>query len=101
MAKIVPAAREDLMAVSLMPDIPYQLVVRCVEHVMQGNGKLYYTQAGGKMAAMHAHHIDDILPQFVAELIELVTSQTFQVIGGTDLAQQRTGGDVHRCPFKG
>ena len=59
--KHVAAAGKDFVSVSLMAYIPYQLVVRRVKHIVQGNAKFYNSKAGSKVAAMYAHHIDDVL----------------------------------------
>ena len=45
----------DLMAVCLVAYIPNQLIVRGIENIMQCHGKFYHAEAGGEMAAMHAH----------------------------------------------
>src|ERR1044071_531319 len=44
----VPAAGEDLVAVGLVTYIPHDLVVRSIENVMEGDGKLYYPEAGAE-----------------------------------------------------
>src|SRR5580658_11352988 len=33
--KLFPPAGQDLMAIGLMADVPYQLVIRCIEHIMK------------------------------------------------------------------
>jgi len=43
-AHTVAAARQDLVRIALMPHVPDQLVMRCVENRMQGHRQLDHTQ---------------------------------------------------------
>ena len=88
------------MSVRLMAHIPNQLVVGCLVYIVQGNGKLYYPQTGSKMATMHTYHINDKLPQFLANLKKLVAGNFFEVIRVIDLLQQWAGRNVHETGFK-
>jgi hypothetical protein len=45
----IPSTGEDLMTVSLVPHIPYDLVVRGIEYMMEGNSKFHHTQTGTKV----------------------------------------------------
>ena len=45
--KGIPSASEKLMGVGLMSHIPDHLVPRCLKDIVQGNGQLHRTQAGG------------------------------------------------------
>jgi hypothetical protein len=67
-----------------MTNIPYELVVGCIEDVMQGDCQFHYPQTGGKMSAMHAHCIDDKLTQLIAKLMQLFPAQFFKVCGRID-----------------
>ena len=67
--KLLPAAGEYLMSVSLVAHIPYQLIIWCVQHIVQGDGQLYHAQAGAKMPAMNTYAIDNELPQLGADLL--------------------------------
>ncbi len=66
--KIVAASGQYLMAVGLVAHVPYELVVGRIEDIVQSYRKLNHAQASPEMAAVHRHIVDDILPQFVAQL---------------------------------
>jgi len=48
---LVLAAGEDLVAVGLMSGVPDELVLGGVEDVVQGDGDIGRTEAGGEVAA--------------------------------------------------
>jgi hypothetical protein len=68
-AEIIPAACEDLVAIGLVSYVPYELVVGGIEDVVEGYGELDYAQAGCEVASMNAHGIDDVLTEFVTDLL--------------------------------
>ena len=57
------------MPVCLVSYIPYQLIVWRVVNVMKRYGQFNHTQAGCKMASMYTYYINDVLPQFITELM--------------------------------
>ena len=63
--KIIAPAGKYFMTISLVADVPYQLIVRSIIYIMECRGELYHTQAGPKMTAMNAYNINDILPQLI------------------------------------
>jgi len=67
--EIIPAACEDLVAIGLVSYVPYELVVGGIEDVVKGYGEFDDAQAGCKVASMNAHGIDDILTEFVTDLL--------------------------------
>ena len=83
-AEIIPASREDLMPISLVADVPYQLIIGGIEAIMQGDGELDHSQAGREMTTMNADRIYDILPQFGGYLVQLFPAKLFKVGGGID-----------------
>src|SRR5580658_9811325 len=93
--ELVPAPGEDLMAVGLMSDVPYQLVIRCVENEMQRHCQLYHAQAGRKVSAMDTHRIDNELAELVAKLLQLLPAQFLEVGRGIDGMEQGARGDFH------
>jgi hypothetical protein len=56
-------------------NVPDQLIIRGIVNIVQGGGKLNNSQAGAKVAAMYTHHINDILPQLVTELVQFFPGQ--------------------------
>ena len=70
-----------LVAVGLVPHIPYDAVVRGVQHIVQGHGQLHHAQARRQVAGVHRQLLHDGLPQLIAHLRQLVYCQPSQVGG--------------------
>ena len=87
-AQLVAPARQDLVRVGLMSDVPDQSIVRRVEHIMQRNRQFDGAEAGGEMAAHLAHRVDEIPAKFVGQIPELWPGDFSQVRGGLDLRKQ-------------
>jgi hypothetical protein len=79
--KYFPASGKDLMAISLMTDVPNQLIIRRVKDIVKGYRQLDYPQAGRKMPTVNADDIDDILAEFIANLVQLLPAQQLEIIG--------------------
>src|SRR6185503_6507688 len=75
--KLIPAPGKYFMPVSLVANIPNQLIIRRVENIVKRYGKFHHAEACRKMPAMHAYHIHDILTKFVRYLVQLGTVQFF------------------------
>src|SRR5690606_17834979 len=69
--KLLASSGKDFMPISLMPYIPYELVIRSIEHIMQGYGKLGYAQTCSKMTAVHTDTVNNKLTQLIANLLQL------------------------------
>ena len=54
----VPAAGQHFVRIGLMPDVPDQTVIRCLEHVMQRNGQFHRPESGGEMATHLTDRVD-------------------------------------------
>ena len=65
----VAAPRENLVRVDLMADIPDNLVIRCIEQIMQRNGQFDHAEPSAEMAAGHRHGIDRFGAQFISDLL--------------------------------
>ena len=74
------------MSVRLVTYIPNQLIVGSLVYIMQGYGQFYHTQAGRKMATMHTHYINNKLPKFLANLIQLLPGNFFKIVGVVNLS---------------
>ena len=85
------------MAVSLVSDIPHDLVLRGVEDVVQGHGQFHDAKAGAEVASFFRHHIDDELAQLVADLLQFLGLEFGpQVRRKIDLRKKGAGGvSVH------
>ena len=83
------SAREHLVRVGLMSDVPDQPVMRRVEHIMQGDGQLDGAQAGGEMSAAGADALDQELAQFRREGRQRGERQAAQIRRGVEARKQR------------
>ena len=67
-AKCLAPAREDLMRIRLMSDVPDDLVLRTVESPVQGERELHRAKARGEVAARLGNRIDDRAAQLPRQL---------------------------------
>ncbi len=51
------------MSVGLVSHIPDNLVIRCIEDMMQGNGQFNHPQAGTEMTGVRRDNFNNILTQ--------------------------------------
>lgn len=77
------------MWVSLVANIPNDLVFRSVEHIVQGNCEVCDPQAGPKMTPCAADIENDVFPQLFAQLLELPPVEVLDVHWIVDCVQQR------------
>ena len=82
--KHLAATGQDLVAVSLVADVPDQLVMGSIEDVMKGDGKFDDPEGGAKMTSVHGNHVDDIIPQFSGHLIQVLLRELAQILGESD-----------------
>ena len=61
--QLVAAARQHLMRISLVADVPDDAVIGRIEHVMQGDGELHRPQARGEVATARAHGLNQKIAQ--------------------------------------
>src|SRR4030095_13898907 len=73
--KIIAPAGENFMPVSLVSHIPNQLIVGRIENIMECNGQFNHAKARTKMTPMNADNINDVLAQFVANLVKLFAGE--------------------------
>ena len=77
--KTVPSTREDLMRVSLMTYVPNELVLRGVEHIMEGYRQLDSTQRRSQMTGVLAQRLDDKIPQLRTHRRQFLYLQLLQI----------------------
>src|SRR5215471_8790138 len=70
--EIVAATRKNFMAISLVANIPNQLVIWRIINIMESNSEFYSTQAGTEMSPVNANSINDILTKFIADFVQLI-----------------------------
>jgi hypothetical protein len=62
-----------------MAHIPDDLVLRCIEHIVECNCELYNTQAGAEVATSLGDSVHNVTAQFLAELPQLGQVKVFDV----------------------
>ena len=82
--KNVPASCENFVCISLVADIPYKLIIRRVENVMNGNSQFNGPQAGTQMAGVMRNHINNVLPNLAAQYWKIIILQLAQIFRRID-----------------
>ena len=93
-ADAVAPPGEDLVRIGLVADVPDQLVVGRVEHVVQRHREFHDAEAGAEMAAGLGDGVDGLGTQFVGELAQLLGGKVLQIAGKADAIEQRGLGHV-------
>jgi len=83
---------EDLVPIRLVPHVPDQLVVRCIENIVQSDRLFNDTKTGAEVPSLDADHINDELAQLFAYHLQLSLLQEAQVGGTVDPFQDRISG---------
>ena len=91
-ADAVAASGEDFVRIALVADVPDQPVVRRVEDVMQRYRQFDDTKPGAEMSAGLGHRADELNPQFVRDLPQMVRLEPTQIVRRLDLVEQRSLG---------
>ena len=78
------AAGQDLPRVALMADVPNDLVVRRIERGAECHGQLDDAEPRADVAAGVRDHVDQPLPHFVGQLLQLVRRELPDVLGIAD-----------------
>ena len=74
-SECVATLGDDLVGVGLVPNVPNQLIVRRIEHVMEGGSQFDRTQARSQMSRIYGTLFDDVVAQFVAKLRKFIDAQ--------------------------
>ena len=82
-------AGQDLVRVSLVPDIPDKPVVRSIEDIVERDSQLHDAEPGAKMAAGDRDRVDQLGAQLVSELPKVLLPQLAQIGRNIDLVKQR------------
>mmetsp|Transcript_6569 Transcript_6569/g.27608 ORF Transcript_6569/g.27608 Transcript_6569/m.27608 type:complete len:481 (-) Transcript_6569:256-1698(-) len=99
----VAAAREDLVRVALVRDVPQDAVLGRVEDVVERDGELDDAERRAEMAARLGHLANDLPAQLVRELLELRRREPLHVRRHVDGVEQgrRRGAFVVRAIRRG
>ena len=89
--ELVVAAGENLPRISLMADIPDDLVDRRIEGGAQRHRQLHDAEAGPDVAAGLRDDIDQPLPDLVGQLLQLLRRQGLDVLGIVDRLENQFG----------
>ncbi len=84
----VAPAREHLVGVGLVTDVPEDLVPRGVEQAVEGDRELTGAEVGAEVAADLADRVDDQLACLLRDLLELLVGEVLQIGGRVDRLEQ-------------
>ena len=70
---------QELVGVTLMPHIPYDLVFRRIENAVKADTKFYRTQVGGKMPPVLGNPVYNDIPNLSGKPIEIPRFENFQI----------------------
>src|SRR5262249_34688231 len=88
-ADAVAAARQDLVRIGLMTDVPDDLVIGRVEHMVERNRELDHAESRAQMPAGLGDGVDRLGAKLVGELLQLGEAQAFQVGWRADAVKDR------------
>lgn len=78
MKNITPAC-QDLVAISLVSNIPYDLVEWSIKNMVKGHCEFHHTQACTEMTWIGGNHLYNVLAQLFTELYQLIRFKGFHV----------------------
>jgi hypothetical protein len=64
----LPSSRQDFMAIGLVSHIPDDLVIGCMENIMEGYGKFYHPKARAEVSRIGRYNLYDKLPKLGTKL---------------------------------
>ena len=71
---------DDLVGIGLMSDIEDNFVLWGIVNIMKAHHQLYCTEARSKVPRIHGAAFYHILPEFLAELPELIHAEILDVL---------------------
>ena len=87
-ADAVPPARDALVRLGLMADVPDQAITRRVENPMEGDRQLDDPEAGPEMTTRHRNGFDRFLAQLGGKLRQVFLGDLAQVLRNSDAVEQ-------------
>lgn len=76
------------MSVSLVTDVPYELIFRGVENIVKGHGQFDDTEAGTEMTAVYGNIVNDKVSELFAQLHQLRLIEFLQIVGAVNGSQK-------------
>src|SRR5690606_17692744 len=89
--ELLVAASQNLVWLALVADVPDQLVVRCIEYVVQRNRQFHDAKARREMAARPTDHIDHPLTHSGGNRRQLLLREGAKIHGRLNPIQNRHG----------
>ena len=80
--ELISTPGKNLVPIGLVANVPNQLICRCTEHVMQGDGQLDSAKTGGQVAPRLGDGANHETTKFVSELAELMALELFDTAAG-------------------
>ena len=84
----IAPARQHLVRIGLVANVPDDLVARGVEQAVERDGELAGAQVGAEVAADLADHVDDQLAYLLGKGLELTVVEALEVPRAVDPVQQ-------------
>jgi hypothetical protein len=88
-AEPVAAARQHLVGIGLVADVPQDLVARRVEQAVQRDRELARAEVCSEVAADLADRVDDQLANLLRDLLKLLVREFLEVCGRVDFREER------------
>ena len=80
---------QDFVAICLVTNVPHHLVFGRIEDIVQGDCQFDHAEACPEVAAFFADHIHNVLPEFIADLWQILhTKFCPEIMGLLDLTQK-------------
>lgn len=78
------ATRENFVRIGLVPDVPDNAIMGCVENVMQCYREFDRTKVGREVTTRSGHGLQNALAQFVGDLFEVTPVERLEIGGRVD-----------------
>ena len=77
--KSLLASGQDLVGIGLVANIPDDLIIRCIENIMDGDSQFNGSKTGTQVARIGGDDIEDKLADLIAKFRQLVSIQFFKI----------------------
>ncbi len=75
--KLLPPTGQQLVGIALVAGVPDNLVRRCIQQVMQGDGQLYHTKVRRQMPTDRGDRTDDLFTNLLRQRRKPLRGHTF------------------------
>ncbi len=84
----VEASREQLVHIGLVPYVPHENILGCVEHVMQGERQFDYSEARCQVTAVGGYLADDFLANLERQVVQFRDRTSLDVFRRFDVLEE-------------